>query len=396
MASGARIGREFLVDASTTAPPAQDGSIALDPSGNFVVTFASQDGDSLGVFGRRGMTSGAQGLSVDRHGNATTSSTRSRPRARRNRPPRAALAKYPRRFGGADGIRNRIRRRSRRDLFPDRRWRRHGPLPAGSDAGCFEATADCYQLSVSGARPATHWDTRLTETLSTGFATQWTIHVGESFQDVPTDYPFYQKIETLLHTGITAGCTATEYCPEATVSRAQMAIFIAKAIAGNAGSFLPPASLARKTTTASQAAYHSSTTYRRPTSFASTSTSSRPRTSRSAARRRSTARATWSAAPRWRDSSRRAPSHPLAGPQFLSFMGPTQQRVLRTRAMPRARVLTSGRPRDRPFCKHIHYLWAKGFISGCDATNYCPEGLVTRGAMAKFLTNAFGLQLYGP
>ncbi len=53
-------------------------------------------------------------------------------------------------------------------------------------------------------------------------------------------------------------------------------------------------------------------------------------------------------------------------------------------------------PATDPFCKHIHYLWAKGFISGCDATNYCPEGLVTRGAMAKFLTNAFGLQLYGP
>ena len=74
MGVGARIGREFLVDASTTAPPAQDGSIALDPSGNFVVTFASQDGDNLGVFGRQGMNSAAQGLSVDRHGNATTSS----------------------------------------------------------------------------------------------------------------------------------------------------------------------------------------------------------------------------------------------------------------------------------------------------------------------------------
>ena len=63
----------------------------------------------------------------------------------------------------------------------------------------------------------------------------------------------------------------------------------------------------------------------------------------------------------------------------------------------RARILTSRTcPRPTPFCKHIHYLWAKGFISGCDATNYCPDGLVTRGAMAKFLTNAFGLQLYGP
>ena len=37
-----------------------------------------------------------------------------------------------------------------------------------------------------------------------------------------------------LHNGITAGCTPTTYCPTQTVSRGQMAIFIAKGIAGTA------------------------------------------------------------------------------------------------------------------------------------------------------------------
>ncbi|HTO77860.1 MAG TPA: hypothetical protein VMQ61_17450, partial [Thermoanaerobaculia bacterium] len=48
------------------------------------------------------------------------------------------------------------------------------------------------------------------------------------------------------------------------------------------------------------------------------------------------------------------------------------------------------------FCKHVHYLWAKGIVGGCGATTYCPTDTVARDAMAKFLVNAFGLKLYGP
>ena len=53
-------------------------------------------------------------------------------------------------------------------------------------------------------------------------------------------------------------------------------------------------------------------------------------------------------------------------------------------------------PATDPFCKPIHFLWAKGIVSGCSATEYCPMGLVNRDAMAKFLANAFRLELYRP
>jgi hypothetical protein len=53
-------------------------------------------------------------------------------------------------------------------------------------------------------------------------------------------------------------------------------------------------------------------------------------------------------------------------------------------------------PATDTFCKHVHYLWARGFIAGCGGTSYCPGQTVTREAMAKFLDNAFALQLYGP
>jgi len=53
-------------------------------------------------------------------------------------------------------------------------------------------------------------------------------------------------------------------------------------------------------------------------------------------------------------------------------------------------------PATDTFCKHVHYLWAKGIIEGCSSKTYCPTGTVSRDQMAKFLINAFALSLYGP
>ena len=53
-------------------------------------------------------------------------------------------------------------------------------------------------------------------------------------------------------------------------------------------------------------------------------------------------------------------------------------------------------PATDTFCKHVHFLWAKGIIAGCSSTTYCPTGTVSRDQMAKFLVNAFALSLYGP
>ncbi len=51
-----------------------------------------------------------------------------------------------------------------------------------------------------------------------------------TFIDVPTDHPFFQFIEALKAAGITAGCTPTQYCPDAPLTRGQMAVFLAKAL----------------------------------------------------------------------------------------------------------------------------------------------------------------------
>ncbi len=51
-----------------------------------------------------------------------------------------------------------------------------------------------------------------------------------TFSDVPTSYWAFQWIEALKASGITVGCTPSTYCPEDPVTRAQMAVFLAKAL----------------------------------------------------------------------------------------------------------------------------------------------------------------------
>jgi peptidyl-Lys metalloendopeptidase len=61
-----------------------------------------------------------------------------------------------------------------------------------------------------------------------------------TFTDVPTAYWGWQWIERLYASGITAGCGTSPliYCPESSVTRAQMAIFLLKAKYG--ASYTPP------------------------------------------------------------------------------------------------------------------------------------------------------------
>ena len=61
------------------------------------------------------------------------------------------------------------------------------------------------------------------------------------FSDVPSTYWAWDFIERLYNAGITGGCSTSPlmYCPEATVSRAQMAIFILRGEHGS--TYVPPA-----------------------------------------------------------------------------------------------------------------------------------------------------------
>jgi hypothetical protein len=50
------------------------------------------------------------------------------------------------------------------------------------------------------------------------------------FTDVPTTHWAFKFIQKMKELGITGGCTQTTYCPDNPVTRAQMAVFITKAL----------------------------------------------------------------------------------------------------------------------------------------------------------------------
>lgn len=58
------------------------------------------------------------------------------------------------------------------------------------------------------------------------------------FDDVPPDYWAFRFIETFARAGITAGCGPSIYCPKASVTRAQMAVFLERGIRGS--DYTPP------------------------------------------------------------------------------------------------------------------------------------------------------------
>ena len=54
-----------------------------------------------------------------------------------------------------------------------------------------------------------------------------------TFGDVPTNHPFFQFVEALAASRITSGCGGGNFCPDAPVTRGQMAVFLARALGLN-------------------------------------------------------------------------------------------------------------------------------------------------------------------
>ncbi len=275
----------------------------------------------------------------------------------------------------------------------------YGIVSPGDTVNC-SATADCYRMSVSNPapRPATHWDSAFTETPSTGEVDKtWTLHIGRSFTDVPPSELFYRKIETILHNGITAGCTVTSYCPSDKVPRSQMAIFVARAIAGPGGNipvsgtvngspyncsvggtslFLDVAPTDSFCRHVHYIAARKVTLGCDPSLYCPNSLVSRIEMSAFIAK---------------------GTVAPLGGAGVPLTYGPDPNTGLSyscDASSPNTHFVDV--PVSDPFCKHAHFLWARGIIAGCTATEYCPNPAVARDEMAKFLANAFNLLLYGP
>jgi hypothetical protein len=235
--------------------------------------------------------------------------------------------------------------------------------------GAAPECIDCYEVEVqrAGARPATHWDATFTERItpdSLGQVKTWTLHIGESFDDVPTTSPYYRFVETLLHKGVTGGCSATSYCPNDSTTRGQMAVF---ALVGKEGSgYSPPAC-----TTPIFGDVPASSPYCRWVEELAN---------------RGVAGGC--------GGGNYCPNNPVTRGQMAIFMLRTLDPAIDPPAC--TTPMFGDLPASSPYCRWVEDLANRGVVGGCGGGNYCPNDPVTRGQMGVFISATFGLTLYGP
>ena len=188
--------------------------------------------------------------------------------------------------------------------------------------------------------------------------------VSNSFDDVSPTYWAWQYIERLYEAGITGGCSLAPltYCPETTVNRAQMAVFLERAI--HSSLYSPPA-------------VGDSTGFEDvPVDY-------------------------WSAA--WIKqlaaegitggcgSGNYCPEHPVTRDQMAVFL--LRSRYGSSYSPPAVEGSTGfgDVPTDHWAAPWIKQLVTEGITAGCGSGNYCPELPVTRAQMAVFLVRTFHL-----
>lgn len=241
----------------------------------------------------------------------------------------------------------------------------YGDISSASQATCG---ADCFAVSI--ANPVTralHWDAAFEETLTTATVKTWSLHVGGSFADVPDGDDAYLSAETLLHRGVTAGCSGTDYCPQGPLTRQQMAVLLLRAKEGPG--YSPPACMWFAT------------------AFADVPSAS-PFCSwvEEAARRGVVASC---------GGGNYCPLAPITRLQFPYY----HLRMLEgaTYAPPACSPSPFlDVPATDPLCPYVQEAFSRGIVAGCGGGNYCPTHALRRDQLADDLMISFGLLLYAP
>ncbi len=178
------------------------------------------------------------------------------------------------------------------------------------------------------------------------------------FLDVPPSNPFHEFVEQIVRHGITSGCGGGNYCGGASVTRAQMAVFLLKAKHGPG--YAPPPCAGAFPDVAC------------PSPFAD-----------------------------WIEQlAAESITAGCAGGNFCpgNLVTRAQMAVFLLKAEhgsayvpPPCAGVFGDVSCPSPFADWIERLAAENVTSGCGGGNYCPTASNTRGQMAVFLTRTFGL-----
>jgi chitinase len=217
----------------------------------------------------------------------------------------------------------------------------------------FEVSGDFFPAAIGDARHPLL--TALRNAFPRGFA----------FTDVPSTYWAYAHIQALARAGVTSGCATNplRFCPEDSVTREQMAVFLLKGALG-AGYTPPPC------TTAAFADVPCSSVF----------------------------------APWIQDLVNRGitigcggglycPTSPVTREQMAVFLLRSVGLLADTLAPCAPPGPFTDVPCSSIFAPWIQELVARSITFGCTATTYCPTTEVTRAQMAVFLVKTFALPL---
>jgi len=188
------------------------------------------------------------------------------------------------------------------------------------------------------------------------------VSLYSTFADVPFDFWSWQHIEAVYNAGITGGCGTSplRYCPNNTVTRDQMAVFLLKAEHGSG--YTPPAATGVFNDV--------------PTSY-------------------------WAAA--WIEQlaaegitggcggGNYCPTNPVNRAQMAVFLLKAEYGSAYT--PPTAAGIFGDVPTSHWAADWIEQLAAESITGGCGGGNYCPTNPVNRAQMAVFLQKTFGLIL---
>ena len=181
------------------------------------------------------------------------------------------------------------------------------------------------------------------------------------YNDVPKSYLFHDAIEKISRKGITTGCGSGNYCPESLVTRGEMAVFLLRGKHGSA--YVPPPATGTVFLDVPLGTPFAAWIERLSAEGITTGCG----------------------------GGNYCPTQTVTRDQMAVFLVRSEHG---SGFVPPAPVgLFADVPTTRMFANFIEQLANEGITAGCLPGYYCPDGTVTRGQMATFLSKTFNADL---
>jgi hypothetical protein len=188
------------------------------------------------------------------------------------------------------------------------------------------------------------------------------ITYGQLFSDIPSWHTFYSWIQSIGYASIASGCTATNYCADNNVTRAQMAVFLERGM--NGGDYQPPTGTGTQFDDVPAGHWAMSWVEKFASDGITTGCG----------------------------GNNFCPESNVDRTQMAVFLLRAEHGAAYT-PPPATGNMFNDVSTSTPNAAWIEQLASEGITGGCGDGNYCPTSPVTRGQMAVFVQRSFDLPL---